>query len=208
MPDKVDMWLQGGGLTMVPIVLASVLGLGIAIERALTLRRSRVLPDALVTSVFSLVAVGHLAEAERACAISQTPAARVCAAVLRCRDRRRPVLRATLDDAGRVEASALDAGIELLGTIASVTPLLGLLGTVLGMIEAFQLVAAHGFGEPARFASGIWQALITTAAGLIVAVPAFVTYRVLVGRLETRLTELEAVGVRLVEVLATDGDPP
>jgi biopolymer transport protein ExbB len=112
-----------------------------------------------------------------------------------------------MEETGRRESSFLASHLELLGVIASISPLLGLLGTVSGMINAFAAVAQAGMGNPGLLAGGIGQALLTTAAGLVVAIPVMVIHRLLVGRVETLTTDLEDLGTDLLEALAAQEGP-
>jgi biopolymer transport protein ExbB len=185
--------LSTAGLVLVPIAVCSVVGLAIALERAWACRTSRVLDAATTGRVRGLVQAGQLDEAAALCRgrAARVAVARLLVAVFEA-STKAPAARAeAFDVAGRTEAARLEKRLEGLATIATITPLLGLLGTVLGMIEAFQLVEVHGFSDPSRFASGIWKALITTAAGLSVAIPSFVAYRVLLSRIDSLLLQLE-----------------
>jgi biopolymer transport protein ExbB len=119
----------------------------------------------------------------------------------------RLVFKDAMEESGRRESAYLSAHLELLGVIASISPLLGLLGTVSGMINAFGSVAQAGLGNPGLLAGGIGQALLTTAAGLVVAIPTMVIHRVLASRVETLTSDLEDLGADLLEVLAAQELP-
>lgn len=200
-------YLAAGGWLLLPIVLCSVVAFGIALERAFSLRREKVFPDDLTDQVMRLAADGKTGEAVRACDRAPSSLARVYAALLGLTGRARPRVKEAAEEAGRAEAARLERFVEGLATIASVAPLLGLLGTVVGMIEAFQTMEEGGFGNPTAFASGIWKALVTTAAGLTVAIPAFLAYRALVARVDAFVGELEERAQALLDVIARDDEP-
>jgi biopolymer transport protein ExbB len=207
MLTKLQQLLEVGGLVLLPIVGCSVVALAITLERLWALRRRAVVDERAVAAVFAHVHDGDVRAALAVTMQQPLPQLRVLAAVLRQAGRPRARIRAALDDAGRAEIPVLERFVEGLATIATITPLLGLLGTVLGMIEAFRLVELHGFGDPSRFASGIWQALVTTAAGLVVAIPAFAVYRALLARIDRFLRQLEQTGLALLDLVAAPDEP-
>ncbi|MDR3154738.1 MAG: MotA/TolQ/ExbB proton channel family protein [Deltaproteobacteria bacterium] len=194
--------IQRGGWVMYPILCCSLAALGIILERVWALRRGRVAPRSLVLSVSGLLARRQFNEAAFLCADGATAAARLIRQGLKMTGRGRTLFKDAMEEAGRREAALLTAHLELLGVIASVSPLLGLLGTVSGMISAFGAVAQAGMGNPGLLAGGIGQALLTTAAGLVIAIPAMIIHRLLLGRAETLMAELEDLGSDLLEALA------
>jgi biopolymer transport protein ExbB len=201
-----------GGPVMYPIVLGSVIALALFIERLWVLRRDRVMPRGLHGRVISLVREGKLDEAVGLCTEDGSAVAIVMRAGLREAGKPRAEVKDSIMDAGRREVSRLEAHIDLLGTIAAVEPLLGLLGTVTGLIRAFQQVetlAGKGAGvSPGALASGIWEALITTAGGLMIGIPAYLGYRYLQGRVTTLAVEMEEsaleVGSKVAQVASPD----
>ncbi len=187
-----------GGLLMYAIAIASVVALGAFIERMAALRESRVAPKEWIAKIFVLVDAGKIVEAEAECASSTTHLAPVFAAVVRHRDEPLPLVREAGEEAGRREAARLERFVGVLGTVASVGPLLGLLGTVTGMISVFQRVAESGVSSPLEMASGIWEALVTTAFGLGVGIPALLLHRYTLSVVDKRILGLEEAAVELV----------
>lgn len=190
-----------GGYLMIPIALASVLMLGLAIERLVALRRGRIVPKGIWPSVREKLAKGDVRSARAEVGDERTPVSRMLHAGLLHWDTGVDGLSKALDEAGQREADELQNNLSSLQAIASVAPLLGLLGTVVGMIQSFLVIAQEEkVGNPALLADGIGQALVTTAAGLAVAIPALVLFHLLRGRAKrlTRLLDDVARGV-LVE---------
>ncbi|MDR2613358.1 MAG: MotA/TolQ/ExbB proton channel family protein [Deltaproteobacteria bacterium] len=194
--------IQRGGWVMYPILCCSLVALAIILERLWALRRARVAPRSLVLSVSGLLARRQFNEAAFLCQDGESAAARLIRQGLKMTGRGRVLFKDAMEEAGRREAATLNAHLELLSVIASVSPLLGLLGTVSGMIVAFGAVAQAGMGNPGLLAGGIGQALLTTAAGLVIAIPAMIIHRLLAGRAEALLAELEDLGSDLLEALA------
>ncbi len=198
-------FLQKGGVVMVPIALGSVIALAIFLERIWSLQLGRIAPGGLVDSVARLAETGELKTARDECLRSNTPVGRLLLGVLDRHGAGREDVRSHLEELGKREVARMERYIEAMGTIASVEPLLGLLGTVIGMIQVFQqvvLTARQGAVDPGQLANGIWQALITTAAGLSVAIIAFVGYRYLLSRSARHTLVMEEAATRLVDILA------
>ncbi|MBU2503177.1 MotA/TolQ/ExbB proton channel family protein [bacterium] len=195
-----------GGPVMYPIVLGSIFALALFLERIWSMRRERVIPPAFRGRVRSLVRENKLSEAEVLCQENASSLANIVGAALRESDRARGEIKEVVSDVGRREVSTLERYVELLGTIAAVEPLMGLLGTVTGLIRAFQRVEAladkGGGVSPGALAAGIWEALITTAAGLIVAIPAYLGYRYLQARVAALVVELEEDSLELADRIA------
>lgn len=186
---------------MWPILACSVIATAIVIERALTLRRGRIMPDKLVTRIWQLYRQGQLTE-ERIEEIREaSPLGRMLAAGLINRDHSREVMKEAVGDAGRHVIAQLERYLNTLGTIASVTPLLGLLGTVFGMIDIFGVIMEAGTGNAAVLAGGISKALITTAAGLSVAIPTLMFHRFFDSKVGKLAIDMEEQALRLVEVM-------
>ena len=197
------MWLviQKGGYLMYPIALCSVFALGIFLERLYTYLRVRKEMRALAHQGEPLVAKNHREDAVSICHQSDSPLAKVFLSALRAAGRSRDQIKAVVEETGRREAAPLQRFLGLLGTIATISPLLGLLGTVLGMIRAFNVIATQGMGTPATLGGGISEALVTTAAGLTVAIPVILAHRYLSGRLDRLSIEMEEYSLRLVDLL-------
>lgn len=167
------MWelIAAGGWLMVPILICSVLAMAIIGERFWTLQSHRIIPRHLVARSWSLVRDRKMSSDEVLRLREDSPLGRVLAAGLVNMHQSREVMMEAIEDAGRHEAHGLERFLNSLGTIAAITPLLGLLGTVIGMIAAFQALQAAGAqADPATLAGGIWEALLTTAAGMSVAI--------------------------------------
>lgn len=188
-----------GGWLMLPIALCSILGLAIVIERAWALRAQQIAPPSLIEQRARLARSPGLATAERAALEAHSPLGRVWAAAVATRDADATIRRERIEEAGRQAAHEMSRYLNTLGTIAAITPLLGLLGTVAGMIQIFATMTESGLGNAQALAGGIGQALVTTAAGLCVAIPALVAYRYFNGLVEKRGLLLEQWAVRLME---------
>ncbi|MEJ2525783.1 MAG: MotA/TolQ/ExbB proton channel family protein [Desulfuromonadales bacterium] len=193
--------IQKGGYLMYPIALCSILALGIFLERLWTYGRVRREFRALAHQVEPLVAKDHLDEATTRCHKSNSPLSQVFLAALRVAGRHRDQIKAVVEETGRREAAPLQRFLGMMGTIATISPLLGLLGTVLGMIRAFNVIASQGMGTPATLGGGISEALVTTAAWLTVAIPVILALRYLSSRLDQLMIEMEEYSLRLVDLL-------
>jgi len=199
-----EWWLlfEKGGPLMYLIFLCSVTALAIIFERLWMLRKSRVIPGELVKHAEHLLSNGNTVEARALLSSSNTSVARVLLEGMNMADKGREAVREAMEDAGRIEASQLNQFVNMLGGIAGLSPLLGLLGTVIGMIQAFNDIVEHGVGNPGDVAGGISMALITTAAGLTVAIPAFIANRYFAGRVEGLMARMEETGVHFLELIA------
>jgi biopolymer transport protein ExbB len=186
---------------MWPILACSVISTAIVIERALTLRRGRIMPDNLVTRIWQLYRQGQLTD-ERIEEIREaSPLGRMLSAGLINRDHSREVMKEAIGDAGRHVVAQMERYLNTLGTIASVAPLLGLLGTVFGMIDIFGVIMKAGTGNAGVLAGGISKALITTAAGLSVAIPTLMFHRFFDSKVGKLAIDMEEQALRLVEVM-------
>ncbi len=192
---------QKGGPLMYPILLCSILAFGIFLERMWTFASVRRGTLSLVREVEDLVHKQRADEALIVCQRAGTPLARIFIAALRSAGRPREQIKAVVEEVGRREAAPLDRYLGLLGTIANLSPLLGLLGTVLGMIEAFRVIAVQGVGTPATLGGGISQALITTAAGLSVAIPTLLLHKYLTSRADRIVLAMEEHSLHVVDLL-------
>ncbi len=190
-----------GGWLMVPILLCSVIALAIILERFLALRRGKVLPAGLPDQVRRWASQEELDHQHIEQLRLSSPLGRVLAAALEHRDRRREIIKEAVEDTGRQVVHSLERFLNTLGTIAGITPLLGLLGTVIGMIRVFSAILAHGVGDPNEMAGGISEALITTAAGLTVAIPTFFFYRYFRGLVRDYVLQMEAQALQLLQAI-------
>lgn len=193
--------IKAGGWVMWPILLCSVIALAIIIERFWSLQRKRIAPRNLVNQVWQWSRNGQLDSKKLQELHKSSPLGRILAAGLLNRRHEREVMKESIEDVGRHVAHELDRFLNTLGTIASISPLLGLLGTVLGMIKVFAVITTEGVGDASILASGIAEALVTTAAGLMVAIPALLFYRYFRGRVDELVVTMEQDALRLVEVM-------
>lgn len=194
-------YLVAGGPVMVPILLCSVVALATFLERLWTLRRQRVVPHALVAEMMELIRQRRWGDALKLTRSREVAAARVLEVAVLERTHPRGVIKERLEEVGRREAAEMERYVPVLGTIASITPLLGLLGTVGGMIMTFQVIQDQGMGDVGSLAGGISQALITTFAGLSVGIPALVGNRYLLARVDNLLIELEEVSLGVLQAI-------
>ncbi len=197
------MWelIQAGGWLMLPILLCSVLALAIALERLWRLRPAKVAPPNLVAQIVHLHKRQRI-DAEAIAALKESsPLGRILAAGVANLRHSREVMKEAIEETGRHVVHELERYLNTLGTIAAISPLLGLLGTVVGMIKVFDVITSQGVGNAEVLAGGISEALITTAAGLAVAIPSLIFYRYLRGRVDALVVTMEQEAIRLVEIL-------
>jgi len=194
-------FIQQGGSVMYILLGISVLSLTIVFERAWSLRRSVVIPIKDVQKIEQYVRDGDVKQAMQVCQTHNTAMSRILWVALANRGVRRSVMKEILEESGRQEVAHLDRFIGVLGVIAAISPLLGLLGTVIGMIEVFQQISEVGVGHADVLAGGISKALNTTAFGLVVAIPSIVAYRFYEARVDRFVVEIEQHALRFVELL-------
>ncbi len=192
---------KAGGLLMWPLLLCSILSTGIIIERAWTLRRSKIVPPTLIKQIWQWEKENKIDGIRLQVLRRDSPLGRILAAGLVERNSGRDVMKRSLEDTGRHTAHELGRFLNTLGTMASVTPLLGLLGTVVGMIKVFAIITSEGVGDPAVLAEGISEALITTATGLSIAIPTLAFYRYYSGRVEELVVAMEQDVMRFMDAL-------
>jgi biopolymer transport protein ExbB len=193
--------VKSGGWLMLPIIICSVVSVAIILERLWTLQAGRVLPKNLTRQVWNWVSKNELNPEHIKSLQDGSPLGEILAAGLTNRNSEREIMKESIEDAGRQVVHDLERYLNALGTIAAVSPLLGLLGTVIGMVKVFAAITAHGVGDPAVLAGGISEALITTAAGLSVAIPSLIGYRYLHGRVEALVVRMEKEAITLIEAL-------
>ncbi len=194
--------IQAGGWLMLPIILCSVIAVGIIAERLWTLRRNRVTPPHLAAEAWRWLQKGELSDDHVKALRNNSPLGRILAAGLANRHGDRNLIKDTVEDVGRHVVHELERYLNTLGTIAAITPLLGLLGTVIGMVRVFTAITAHGVGDPGALAGGISEALLTTAAGLAVAIPSLIAYRYLRGKVDELVVDMEQEAMKLVDALS------
>ncbi len=196
--------IVAGGWVMFPIILCSVLALTLVVERIWTLQEKRITPPQLVEQIITLYEQNRINNEAIEKLYTNSPLGRILAVGLRNRNGPREIMKESIEEEGRQVALDLERYLNTLGTIASITPLLGLLGTVIGMIKVFAVITSLGVGDPKILADGISEALITTAAGLSIAIPSVMFYRYLRGRVDELLLKMEAQAIYLVEVIHGD----
>ncbi len=193
--------VQSGGWLMVPIMLCSMIAFAIIIERFWSLQKQKICPDDLVAKIWKLEKQKRLNVGEITRLREESPLGKILAAGLVNLRHDRQVMKESIEETGRQVVNELERYLNTLGTIASITPLLGLLGTVIGMIKVFAAITSVGVGDPAVLAGGISEALITTAAGMSVAIPSLIFYRHFRGKVEGLVCLMEAESIKMVEVL-------
>lgn len=196
--------LEQGGWLMIPIVACSIVSLAIIGERFWSLNSKKILPNELVSSVWKLHKAKQLDKSKVQSLSNSSPLGRVLAAGILNESHGREIMKESIEEVGRQIAHELERYLNSLGTIASITPLLGLLGTVIGMINVFAAIMANGVGDPAVLAGGISQALITTASGMSVAIPSLMFYRYFRGKVDELVIQMETEALKLVEMMHGD----
>lgn len=198
--------LIAGGWAMVPILICSAVALAIILERFWTLRRKAVIPPELGEQVMTWARTRKL-DPKHIEALSQTsPLGELLAAALLVRNRPREIIKERVEDSGRHIVHQLERFLNTLGTIALISPLLGLLGTVFGMISMFFAVMVSGVGDPLKMAGGIGEALVCTASGLCVAIPAYFFHRYFRGRVNDLVIDMEKQVIALTDELSLASD--
>ncbi len=206
-------YLIAGGPVMIPIVICSVLSVAIIVERALALRDARIIPGAFIREVKRLVSAGKEDSLLELARKSRTPIARVIHTTILSRSLPGETLREAVQAVGKDQANKLSRHLAVLATIASIAPLLGLLGTVTGMIRVFSIISSKGVTNPSDLAGGISEALLTTAAGLVVAIPTLIAYNFFHKRTNAYVLRMEEITLGIVSRLSRDsrkhdGKPP
>ncbi len=193
--------IKSGGWLMWPIMLCSVLAMALIGERLWALRKSRIIPEHLVAQIWGWKKAKQL-NAEKLATLRKSSAlGAVLSSGLVNMNHSREVMKESIEETGRHVAHSLERYLTTLGTIASITPLLGLLGTVIGMIKVFNAILQEGVGDPGVLAGGISEALITTAAGLSVAIPTLIFYRYFRAKIDALVIEMEQESIKLVEII-------
>lgn len=193
--------MKAGGLLMWPLLACSILAMAIIAERFWSLQTKRITPPNLVAQVWQWARTGSIT-AERIQELRLgSPLGRLLAAGLVNYQHDRVVMKESIEEVGRQVVHELERFLNTLGTIASITPLLGLLGTVFGMIQVFSVISVRGIGDASILSGGISQALYTTAAGLSIAIPTLLFYRYFQGRVDELVITMEQEALKLVEVL-------
>ena len=193
-----------GGPLMVPLVFCSVLALAIIIEKFITLRLIENRSDRFIRKIRSIINGNEDNKIEKVlalCEMTSSPLSRILKAGIDRKDRSREELKEAIGDAGSSEIPYLEKHLKILGTIVTVAPLIGLLGTVMGMIKAFNVIALQGTGEPGALAGGISEALITTAVGLSIAIPSLIFYNYFMHRTDKIVRQFEKISSEFIDFL-------
>jgi len=199
------MWaiLVAGGPVMIPLGILSILGVAVAIEKILTLRPSRVIQRDIVNTIESVNTPSDIPMAVKICERYNTPFANVIRSGLESAGEPLTIARQIMEDTGRREVKRLERYMVILETVAAASPLLGLLGTVLGMIKVFSVISIAGVGQAGLLSGGIAEALITTAFGLSIGIPALVAFNLLDTRVDTLVVKIDTYSHQLLKQLAT-----
>jgi len=203
------MWgliLKGGPL-MVLIILCSIIAVAVVLEKLWHLRRAKINTEEFMENISETLRRNKIVEAIDKCNAMPGPIAQILKAGILKHDRTRPEIKEAIEDAGLHEVPRLEKNLGVLATIAHIAPLLGLLGTVTGMVRAFQVIEQKAVGfmpvNPGDLAGGIWEALITTVAGLLVAIPTYVAYNFLVSKVDGFVLEMEKSATDLTNILGS-----
>jgi biopolymer transport protein ExbB len=191
-----------GGIMMIPIFLLSLLGVYVYVERMRTLRQAMASPNEFMVQIRELVVKGDIAAAKLLCNQSDTPMSRMIGKGLARLGSSLKNIEASIENVGRIEIYRLEKNLSLLATISGAAPMLGFLGTVMGMINAFMSIAQEeGSVSPKLLSEGIYQAMITTAAGLIIGVLAYLAYNFLVTKMQKVIHSMEYSSIEFLELL-------
>jgi len=193
-----------GGFLMYPIFFSSLLAIAIFFERMFFLKSIKTSTRKFGNRISDLIRKGNINFAISACRKNFTPISQIILAALLKHGNSREEIKEVIEDTARHEITILERNLPILATIGNIAPLLGLLGTVFGMIKAFQVVSVVGVGNPEALAGGISEALLTTAFGLSVAIPTIVAYNYLAHRVDRQIKEMESTCVEILELLSNN----
>jgi len=194
--------LLKGGVIIIPIVFCGVLTIGIIIERLISLKNAEIDNEKFISEIENTLRRRKIKEAIDLCEKNDNPVPRIIKAGLLKIDRSREEVKESIEDAANHEIPNLEKYLGILATIATVSPLLGLLGTVTGMVKAFMVIEAKGgLVHPGELAGGIWEALLTTVVGLVVAIPAYLAYNYFVSRVNNIVLDMEKSATRLIDII-------
>ena len=188
-----------GGIMMVPLILTSIIGLAVVIERAYFLRSRRIIRPELVDLINHIEKLKDVEKIVENLSDNSSPFLNIVRVALKNQERPRDEIKEAIIDQGRQEARVLERGLTTLETVAGISPLLGLLGTVLGMIKVFNVITVQGLGQTQSLSGGISEALITTVVGLSIAIPALIAYNYFNRKVEELVLEIEKYSNQLLE---------
>jgi biopolymer transport protein ExbB len=195
---------SAGGWMMYPLLLSSIIAIGIIAERFWSLQSKRIAPAELVTQIWQWLRFDQVSKQHIVALQNGSPLGQILAAGLVSRNSAREITKENIEDVGRHVTLSLEKNLNTLGTIASIAPLMGLLGTVIGMIKVFAVIVTEGVGNPETLAGGISEALITTATGLLIAIPTVIFYRYFRGKVNHLVVDMEEQAMKLIEILHGD----
>ncbi len=198
-----------GGAVMYPIILCSIIALAIAIEKIYHLHRAKIDTRKFMDEIANVLRRNKIMDAIEMCDKTPGPIAHILKAGILKHDRPKPEIKEAIEEAGLYEVPRMEKNLTALATIAHISPLLGLLGTVVGMVGCFQVIQQKSTSlnpvSPGDLAGGIWAALITTVAGLAVAIPVYVAYNYLVSRINSLVLDMERSSTDLINILTQRG---
>lgn len=195
---------NAGGWMMIPLLISSIVAIGIIVERFWSLQTKLISPPELINQIWQWLRFDRV-DKHRILALQESsPLGQILASGLISRNSIREITKENIEDVGRHVTLSLEKNLTTLGTIAAITPLMGLLGTVIGMIKVFAVITTEGVGNPAILAGGISEALITTATGLLVAIPSLIFYRFFKGKINALVVAMEEQAMKLIEILHGD----
>ena len=194
---------QKGGFLMYPIFFCSLLAIAIFFERMFYLKSIKTSTRKFSNRISDLIRKGNINFAITACRKNYSPISQIILAALLKYGSSREEIKEAIEDTANKEITVLEKNLPILATVGNIAPLLGLLGTVFGMIKGFQVISALGVGNPEALAGAISEALLTTAFGLSVAIPTIVAYNYLIHRVDRQIKEMESISVEILELLTT-----
>jgi len=201
--EQVVDFISKGGIMMYPLFLCSILGLAILIEKTASLRRSKVIVPEIVSVLDNIKGPGDIGLALSICERHEGPFANIIRVGLENRELPREEIKEALNDQGRQEVYALERGLVIIETVAGIAPLLGLLGTVMGILKVFNVISVQGVGQASALSGGISEALITTIVGLFIGIPAVVVYNFFSNKAEELVLEIEKYSSMLLKKVAS-----
>ncbi|PHS22901.1 MAG: biopolymer transporter ExbB [Methylophaga sp.] len=197
-------FFNAGGWMMFPLLISSILAIGIVAERFWSLQSKRISPPELITQIWQWLRFDQVDKQHVVALQNSSPLGQILAAGLISRNSSREITKESIEDIGRHITLSLEKNLNTLGTIAAIAPLMGLLGTVIGMIKVFAVITTEGVGNPETLAGGISEALITTATGLLIAIPTLIFYRYFRGKVNHLVVDMEEQAMKLIEILHGD----
>ena len=192
-------YLSRGGIVMIPLLLCSVIGLAIVVEKSLSLRRKKILIPEIISIIDSISSTDDVKLATNICEKNRGPLANIILVGLQNQSLPMDDIKEFTVDQGRQEVRFLERGLSILETVAGIAPLLGLLGTVIGMIKVFNVISTQGAGQASLLAGGISEALITTASGLVIGIPMLVAFNYFANRAENFVMDIEKNTTKLLQ---------